>query len=603
MLTQGNKFAAAQAASIGLGENTDTTSGLPLPILFDQKIINIPSQEAKESHVLSTDGAQLQWTKTSNLQQDMQLRTDSFAAQANTCYNVGWASASYSITLPEQNLADGTQVRFQNLNQSFGGTSKSAKIIPAADHTINMSNAAVYLQEAGIDLLLTYQDGNWATDQGGTGQQHTDNLIPGMIYWKFNTVNGVSTYTLPAPALPHSDKELYSVNLQGLELLGTQFSIDQSKNQLTFTVAPTTSQSVKVRCWLKHQDAISTSDSAFPVGYMGLFDPTVPPPATYWKEYPAGDMLCVRATTNFPRPGCYRGVTCLQDGRIVVIGGYDSETGDTNDCYFGTFDAQMGITWVKSPSVYLANQAFVNCTTLKNGKILAITGLPNSQYCYLGTVFGNTISWTATTPFPTSAMHLNCLIQLHDGRCVSIAGRIDNWPTNKCFITSATGSGWVATTDYPVAVGSVTAGVLPDGKILVVGGFQGGTSPLEVNCYLGTVSGNSISWTRTTNYPLGGTAIGQLGIVGNKIIQVGGMTGSEGWVTTACIGTYDTITKKLTWVVTDRHGFFNISTNQGAMAQISPTQCICVGGTYHDGVVNPIDTVHIFEIRKAYVRV
>lgn len=602
MMTARNQ-ATAQAASIGLGENTDTTSGLPLPVVFDQKIINVPSQEGKEGHVLSTDGTHLQWVKASNLRQDTQLRTSAFTAQANTCYNVGWASASYDITLPDQNLADGAQIRFQNLNQSFGGANKKARILSAAGHSINMSNAEIYLQDAGIDLLLTYQEGNWATDKGGPNLQHTDNLMPSTISWKFSTVSGVSTYTLPAPALPHSDKELYSVNVQGLELLGTQFSIDQAKNQITFTAAPAPSQFVKVRCWLKHQDASNASDSTFPVGYMGLFDPTIPPSATHWKEYPAGDTLCVRTTTNFPRTGCFRGITRLQDGRIAVIGGYDSEIGYTNDCYFGTFDNKMGMTWVKSPSVYPINQCFISCVTLKNGKILAVTGWPNGGSCYLGTVVGNTINWVATTPFPTSVMHLNCLVQLHDGRCVSIAGRIDNWPENRCFISSATGTNWVATTNYPAPVGSVTACVLPNGKILAVGGNQGGGALPEVNCYIGTVTGNSIAWARTTDYPLGGTSQGQLGIIGNKIISVGGETGTEGWTTTACIGTYDAATNKLAWAVTDKHGFRNISSNQSAMVNLTPTQCICVGGNYYGVVVNPIDTVHIFEIRKAYVRV
>lgn len=604
MLTQANESTATQAASIGLGENTDTTNGLPLPVLFDQKIVNVPNQEGKKGHVLSTDGTHLQWAKASNLLQDTSLRTEGFAAQADTCYNVGWASTNYDIILPELNLADGTQIRFQNLNQSFGGASKRAKIMPAAEHTINMSNAAVYLQEAGIDLLLTYQDGNWATDQGGISQRHINGLIPGTVYWKFTTVNGVSTYTLSTPPLPHSDKELYSVNLQGLELLGTQFSIDQAKNQITFTVAPAASKSVKVRCWLKHQDATNTSDSAFPVGYMGLFDPTVPQPASHWKEYPAGDMLCMRTTTNLPRPGCYRGVACLQDGRIVVIGGYDSAVGYTNECYFGTIDEHMGITWVKSPSVYPLSQGFVQCVTLKDGKILAVAGHPNSGNCYIGTVSGNSISWVATSPYPTSHIYANCLVKLQDDRCLSLCGILSNdYPTNQCFITPATGRGWIATTNYPIPAYSLCACVLPNGKILAVGGFNG--SGGDARCYIGTVSGNAISWVATSNYPLGGIYGGQLGIIGNKIISIGGISSSEGYVTTACIGTYTAATNKLVWTVTSRNGLHNFTDNQGAMVNISPTQVISVGGDYTgtQTYANPVDSVHIFEVRKAYVRV
>lgn len=588
-------------SSIVLGDANAEERGISLPFLFDKQFVNIPTQQEKAGHVLSTDGTHLRWIKANSLHQDTQLHTSAFAAQANTCYTVGWATVNYAITLPTEKLVDGDQIRFQNLDQSFAGITKRASITPAAGHSINASSAPFYLQEAGIDILLTYYGGNWALDQGGTSQQNTSNLIPASIYWKFTTASGVSTYSLPAPALPHADKELYAVNQQETELLASQFSINQAQNQLTFSVAPPAGQIVKVRCWLKHKDASTTSDNAFPLGYMGLFEPTCSPSPTHWKEYPAGDVLCINTTTNFPRFGGARGVTYLQDGRIAVIAGFDWEIDGTNECYLGTIDENKCISWVKSPSVYPVSQGYVQCVTLNNGKILAVGGYPNYESCYLGTVSGNTITWKATTPYPVSRNYTNCLIKLQDGRCLSLCGLIEGVPTNKCYITSATGSGWTAVTNYPLSVNSVCACVLPNGKILAVGGNTGGG--LEARCYIGTVTGNSIAWKATSNYPLGGIYAGQMGIIGNKVIMVGGYNDHEGLTTTACIGTYTAATNTLLWSVTNRHGISNISSNQLLLTNISPTQLLTVGGDYDGTMAVPVDTVYIFEIQKAYVRI
>lgn len=589
-------------SNIVLGDASVEERGVPLSYLLDKKIVNIPSQSEKAGHVLSTDGTNLRWIKANSLHQDTQLRTSAFTAQTNTCYTVGWGAANYVITLPAEGLMNGDQIRFQNLDQSFTDANKKASITPAVGHSINAGSGPLYLQEAGIDVLLTYYAGNWAADQGGTSQQNTNNLISASIYWKFTTQVGGSTYTLPAPALPHADKELYAVNYDGAELLASQFSIDQAKNQLTLSAVPTAVQSVKVRCWLKHKDASTTSDNAFPLGYTGLFEPTYSPSPTHWKEHPAGDVLCIATTTNFPRFGGTRGVTRLQDGRIAVIGGHDWENGYTNECYLGTIDENNSISWVKSPSVYPVSQGYVQCVTLNNGKILAATGYPNVRNCYLGTVTGNDITWTVATAYPAPGVYTNCLVKLQDGRCLSLCGiSYDGVISNKCYVTSATGSGWTAVTNYPLSVYSACACVLPNGKILVVGGYTG--SVAEARCYIGTITGNTIAWKATSNYPLGGLHGGQAGIIGNKVVIVGGYNNNEGWATTASIGTYTAATNSLVWSVTNRHGLSNFVDNQLALTNISPTQLLAVGGDYNGRMTTPVDTVHIFELQKAYVRI
>lgn len=71
----------------------------------------------------------------------------------------------------------------------------------------------------------------------------------------------------------------------------------------------------------------------------------------------------------------------------------------------------------------------------------------------------------------------------------------------ECYVGTVSGGSitWVASTSLPAVRYGHAAVVLADGRVMVIGGNQGGVA-LD-NCYVGTVSGSSVTWVVNPSLP------------------------------------------------------------------------------------------------------
>lgn len=208
------------------------------------------------------------------------------------------------------------------------------------------------------------------------------------------------------------------------------------------------------------------------------------------KRYP---NTWTTASTTYPTNIRYSNLFKLADGRVLNVGGSSNTTssGVTSLARFGTISGDS-VTWASGTNLP-ASKANAGGVLLPDGRILIIGGGNTSgnpvSTSHFGTISGNTITWAAATAFPVAAQFLTAAL-LADGRVVVVGG-----DSNVVRIGTISGNTitWVTSTALPTSP-ALTARlpmyVRRDGKI-VVAGLSGGT-------YIGTVSGDSITWESGT---------------------------------------------------------------------------------------------------------
>jgi hypothetical protein len=213
-----------------------------------------------------------------------------------------------------------------------------------------------------------------------------------------------------------------------------------------------------------------------------------------------------RATTAIPSTMIYGSVSNLGEGRILLSGGTDGITISASQ-YMG-YVSDSAIAWrTMSPlPVAMINHASV---VLPDGRILlagghdATTG-EISTNTYFGTVVGadTLIDWGAGTALP-SAMLYGTVTILPNGRLLAIGGTdgVDILATSYLGTISANTITWTPSNAMPVPVINHTTSVLLDGRILVAGGHDATTGEISTNTYIGTIVGDVISWVASTALP------------------------------------------------------------------------------------------------------
>ena len=166
-------------------------------------------------------------------------------------------------------------------------------------------------------------------------------------------------------------------------------------------------------------------------------------------------------------------------------------------------------------------------TKVGTNKYLAVGGYTAagtySAVCYLGTITAGVMTWTETTALPVAAT-AHSAVMLVDGRVLITGGQ-----------TAVSGAGLSSTATYLGTVGTDTvtweAGtvlpesiaehetvLLPDGQVILLGGYSAATSAAVKSVRRLTITKNNIAYTQLTDLPI---ALRNLGAVVVSAGQIG----------------------------------------------------------------------------------
>jgi sugar lactone lactonase YvrE len=214
-----------------------------------------------------------------------------------------------------------------------------------------------------------------------------------------------------------------------------------------------------------------------------------------------------------------------------------------NDCYgyysptasIPTFQSALrGLSFISKNVTAIADVRSVKLWNQATGDISILAGSALS-----GLQDGAQINLvTPTDNYDTFSNYPAKTTKLPDGRIVSIGGSTDGTngiKTVKIGTVSGNSTTWVASTDFPEAgVIEHSVATLPDGKIIVLGGYTDSSNKTACGSYIGTVSSdNKITWTSISACP-NGTADGLLVVSGSNVVYlsskssvIGKYTGSD----------------------------------------------------------------------------
>jgi N-acetylneuraminic acid mutarotase len=197
------------------------------------------------------------------------------------------------------------------------------------------------------------------------------------------------------------------------------------------------------------------------------------------------------SSSTFPMaaPRVYFAASMLQDGRVLVVGGYDL----TNLLASAEIYNPITGLWTNAGSLALA-RAEHTATLLPNGKILVVGGTtPLGTTATVELFDPGTGAWTSANPIP-GERYEHTATALPNGN-VLVAGGQDSLGglSSSHIYNSSTGTWTPTTTPMGTPHASHTATVLPNGLVLVAAGF-GATSISNRSELFNPANG---SWTPT----------------------------------------------------------------------------------------------------------
>lgn len=203
-------------------------------------------------------------------------------------------------------------------------------------------------------------------------------------------------------------------------------------------------------------------------------------------------------STSLPTTMYGHTLTTLADGKLLLVGGFNSAALDT--CYVGTVS---GATIAWEAATALPTTLYSHTTTLlSDGRVLVAGGHTGSGIVattYLGTVSGTSISWVASTALP-GARYLHSATILSDGK-VLVGGGFFSGILDTTYVGTVSGGSisWASATSLPVPVYSFTLNLVDENTVLITGGAP--TGSILSAAYLGAVSGTTITWYSSTDLP------------------------------------------------------------------------------------------------------
>ena len=251
--------------------------------------------------------------------------------------------------------------------------------------------------------------------------------------------------------------------------------------------------------------------------------------------------------------------TLLQDGRVLVAGGYNPEI-------YGfmavaeVYDPATG-TWSATGSMHIG-RAHHTATLLRDGRVLVAGGFGSSQLHSAEIYDPSTGTWALTGNMNVARAEQSATL-LNNGK-VLVAGTYRNGPhpdTVTAELYDPAAGVWTNTGSMNVGRNDHAAVLLPDRRVLVVGCAGGGGNPVTEIYDL-----NSGSWTRTGDLNLYRESPAALLLPDGRVLAVGGFSGSN----TATAEIYDLSTGN--WTLTGsmaagrRHPNLTLMTNGKVLA-------------------------------------
>ena len=186
----------------------------------------------------------------------------------------------------------------------------------------------------------------------------------------------------------------------------------------------------------------------------------------------------------------YHGSVKLQNGKVLVAGGYN----DTSLSSAELFDPKTN-SWTSAGSLTFASYSG-GINLLQNGNVLYFGGFTNlvNLYNTSGNSWSSVNSMSISRTYPAS-------VTLQNGKVLVIGGVTGNSPnfiaTNSCEIYDPNTGNWSAAGSLNVARWGHAAKLLPNGKVLVIGGATDfvNSFPTTTSCEL--YDPNTDTWTLT----------------------------------------------------------------------------------------------------------
>jgi len=218
-----------------------------------------------------------------------------------------------------------------------------------------------------------------------------------------------------------------------------------------------------------------------------------------------GNSVIVTALTNFPNNFYVGGITTLSDGRILIAGGWTGNGVNfaVDTTYIGTITGSS-IAWVQSTSMPMAIGDHT-LNTLSDGRVIVIGGFNTGGSVlvntYIGTVSGDTISWVSSTNYPIGVSAHQTVV-LGDGR-IMVTGGMTSGPFTQVYFGTVSGNtiSWASGTDMTRARGNHYMVLLSDGRVFVMGGWANSAYSTQYYGEFGVIAGNSVTWSNATDFP------------------------------------------------------------------------------------------------------
>ncbi len=255
--------------------------------------------------------------------------------------------------------------------------------------------------------------------------------------------------------------------------------------------------------------------------------------------------------------------TRLADGRVLVAGG-------TNGAALASaqiFDPVLG-TWTATGSMVSVRQLH-KAVRLANGKVLVAGGYDAGGVSQTSELYDPaTGTWTASGNLGTPRVDYTMTL-LTDGRVLIAGGRNSSFRVATAEIYNPATNTWTVTGSIAVTRWSHTAALLPDGRVLIAGGDVSNTATVQTASaeIYNPVTG---TWTTTSSMTAARYEHAMERLPDGRVMVAGGFNGNS---TLASAEIYNPTTA--TWAMT---GSMNAGRGYTSMTPLSDGQVLISGG-------------------------